>query len=168
MYAATKVVDGKEVPCAGSLSYRGYDIKELTRGFIEDDRYGFEETTYLLLFGKLPNGEELEDFTKLLANQRSLPTNFVRDVIMKAPSKDIMNSLSRSVLTLYCYDKEPDDISLPNVLRQCPESDQCISSFICLWISGLQSLCMRQEPLYSQSEERAFHSGEYPPYASPG
>ena len=116
---ATKVVDGKEVPCAGSLSYRGYDIKELTRGFIEDDRYGFEETTYLLLFGKLPNGEELEDFTKLLANQRSLPTNFVRDVIMKAPSKDIMNALSRSVLTLYCYDKEPDDISLPNVLRQC-------------------------------------------------
>ena len=98
---ATKVVDGKEVPCAGSLSYRGYDIKELTRGFIEDDRYGFEETTYLLLFGKLPNGEELEDFTKLLANQRSLPTNFVRDVIMKAPSKDIMNALSRSVLTLY-------------------------------------------------------------------
>ena len=63
---ATKVVDGKEVPCAGSLSYRGYDIKELTRGFIEDDRYGFEETTYLLLFGKLPNGEELENFTKLL------------------------------------------------------------------------------------------------------
>ncbi len=97
---ATKVVDGKEVPCAGSLSYRGYDIKELTWGFIEDDRYGFEETTYLLLFGKLPNEEELEDFTKLLANQRSLPTNFVRDVIMKAPSKDIMNALSRSVLTL--------------------------------------------------------------------
>ena len=116
---ATKVVDGKEVPCAGSLSYRGYDIKELTRGFIEDDRYGFEETTYLLLFGRLPNETELQNFTRLLANQRSLPTNFVRDVIMKAPSKDIMNALSRSVLTLYCYDKEPDDISLPNVLRQC-------------------------------------------------
>ena len=116
---AVKVVDGKEVPCAGSLSYRGYDIKELTRGFIEDDRYGFEETTYLLLFGKLPNETELQSFTRLLANQRSLPTNFVRDVIMKAPSKDIMNALSRSVLTLYCYDKEPDDISLPNVLRQC-------------------------------------------------
>ena len=130
---ATKVVDGKEVPCAGSLSYRGYDIKELTRGFIEDDRYGFEETTYLLLFGKLPNEEELEDFTKLLANQRSLPTNFVRDVIMKAPSKDIMNALSRSVLTLYCYDKEPDDISLPNVLRQCLN---LISQFPMLMIYG--------------------------------
>ena len=112
---AVKVVDGKEVPCAGSLSYRGYDIKELTREFIEDDRYGFEETTYLLLFGKLPNEAELQSFTRLLANQRSLPTNFVRDVIMKAPSKDIMNALSRSVLTLYCYDKEPDDISLPNL-----------------------------------------------------
>lgn len=133
---ATKVVDGKEVPCAGSLSYRGYDIKELTRGFIEDDRYGFEETTYLLLFGKLPNEEELEDFTKLLANQRSLPTNFVRDVIMKAPSKDIMNALSRSVLTLYCYDKEPDDISLPNVLRQCLN---LISVFPLLSVYGYQA-----------------------------
>ena len=116
---ATKVVDGKEVPCAGSLSYRGYDIKELTRGFIEDDRYGFEETTYLLLFGKLPNEEELEDFTKLLANQRSLPTNFVRDVIMKAPSKDIMNSLMKSILTLASYDDRVNDLSEANVLRQC-------------------------------------------------
>ena len=116
---AVKVADGKEVPCAGSLSYRGYDIKELTKGFINDDRFGFEETTYLLLFGELPDKEELEQFSRLLANQRSLPTNFVRDVIMKAPSKDIMNALSRSVLTLYCYDKNPDDISLPNVLRQC-------------------------------------------------
>ena len=133
---ATKVVDGKEVPCAGSLSYRGYDIKELTRGFIEDDRYGFEETTYLLLFGKLPNGEELEDFTKLLANQRSLPTNFVRDVIMKAPSKDIMNALSRSVLTLYSYDDLADDISLPNVLRQCL---QLISLFPLLSVYGYQA-----------------------------
>ena len=124
------------MPCAGSLSYRGYDIKELTRGFIEDDRYGFEETTYLLLFGKLPNGEELENFTKLLANQRSLPTNFVRDVIMKAPSKDIMNALSRSVLTLYCYDKEPDDISLPNVLRQCLN---LISVFPLLSVYGYQA-----------------------------
>ena len=88
---ATKIVDGKEVPCAGSLSYRGYDIKDLTRGFIEDDRYGFEEVTYLLLFGSLPDKKQLADFTQLLANQRSLPTNFVRDVIMKAPSKDIMN-----------------------------------------------------------------------------
>ena len=116
---ATKIVDGQEVPCAGSLSYRGYDIKELTGGFIRDKRFGFEETAYLLLFGKLPDKEELKEFTDLLANQRSLPKNFTRDVIMKAPSSDIMNALSRSVLTLYSYDKNPDDISLPNVLRQC-------------------------------------------------
>ena len=97
---ATKVVDGREVPCAGSLSYRGYDIKDLTDGFIADQRMGFEEVTYLLLFGVLPDQKELAEFTALLGHQRSLPRNFVRDVIMKAPSKDIMNGLSRSVLTL--------------------------------------------------------------------
>ena len=116
---ATEMVDGKLVPRPGLLAYRGYDIKSLTKGFIGDHRFGFEETTYLLLFGKLPTRAELESFTNMLANQRCLPTNFVRDVIMKAPSKDIMNVLSRSVLTLYCYDKNPDDISLPNVMRQC-------------------------------------------------
>ena len=116
---ATKIVDGKEVPCAGKLSYRGYDIKDLTRGFINDRRFGFEEVTYLLLFGKLPNHEELNEFSGILADQRTLPRNFVRDVIMKAPSRDIMNALSRSVLTLYSYDKDPDNIQLDNVLRQC-------------------------------------------------
>ena len=92
---AVKVVDGKEVPCEGNLFYRGIDIKSLTEGFLKDHRYGFEETAYLLLFGKLPGTKELEDFQRVLANQRSLPRNFVRDVIMKAPSKDIMNALSR-------------------------------------------------------------------------
>ena len=116
---ATKIVDGKEVPCAGKLSYRGYDIKDLTKGFINDRRFGFEEVTYLLLFGKLPDQEELNGFSGILANQRMLPRNFVRDVIMKAPSRDIMNALSRSVLTLYSYDKDPDNIELENVLRQC-------------------------------------------------
>ena len=115
---AVKVVDGKEIPCAGSLSYRGYDIKDLTRDFITDGRHGFEETAYLLLFGKLPAKEELRDFCLLLENQRALPRNFVRDVIMKAPSKDIMNALSRSVLTLYCYDKNPEGLSTAeNFLR---------------------------------------------------
>mgnify|MGYP004641038841 FL=1 len=133
---ATKMVDGKEVPCAGKLSYRGYDIKDLTRGFIQDDRYGFEEVAYLLLFGKLPDKQQLVDFTELLANQRSLPTNFVRDVIMKAPSKDIMNGLSRSVLTLYSYDHNPDDTSLPNVLRQCLN---LISVFPLLSVYGYQA-----------------------------
>ena len=133
---ATKMVDGKEVPCAGKLSYRGYDIKDLTRGFIQDDRYGFEEVAYLLLFGKLPDKQQLVDFTELLANQRSLPTNFVRDVIMKAPSRDIMNGLSRSVLTLYSYDHNPDDTSLPNVLRQCLN---LISVFPLLSVYGYQA-----------------------------
>lgn len=133
---ATKMVDGKEVPCAGKLSYRGYDIKDLTKGFIQDDRYGFEEVAYLLLFGKLPDKQQLMDFTELLANQRSLPTNFVRDVIMKAPSKDIMNGLSRSVLTLYSYDHNPDDTSLPNVLRQCLN---LISVFPLLSVYGYQA-----------------------------
>ena len=78
---AVKVVDGKEVPCEGNLFYRGINIKNLTQGFLKNHRYGFEETTYLLLFGKLPNAKELEDFQKVLANQRSLPRNFVRDVL---------------------------------------------------------------------------------------
>ena len=116
---ATEIIDGKEVPCAGSLYYRGYNIKDLTGGLISEQRFGFEEVTYLLLFGKLPDRKELKDFSGMLGEQRMLPRNFVRDVIMKAPSRDIMNALSRSVLTLYSYDKNPDDISLNNVLRQC-------------------------------------------------
>ena len=116
---AVKVVDGKEVPCEGSLSYRGYSIKDLAAGFTRDNRFGFEEVTYLLLFGKLPNRQELNEFNELLAEQRVLPRYFVRDVVMKAPSKDMMNALSRGVLTLYSYDSCPDDISLPNVMRQC-------------------------------------------------
>ncbi len=133
---AVKVVDGKEVPCAGSLYYRGYNIKDLTAGFVKDKRFGFEETTYLLLFGALPDEKQLEEFKELLANQRSLPRNFVRDVIMKAPGRDIMNALSRSVLTLYSYDNNPDDISLPNVLRQCLN---LISIFPLLSVYGYQA-----------------------------
>lgn len=133
---SAKVVDGKEVPCEGKLSYRGYDIKDLTKGFMSEGRMGFEEVTYLLIFGVLPTESELKAFRRLLANQRSLPRNFVRDVIMKAPSKDIMNALSRSVLTLYCYDSNPDDISLPNVLRQCLN---LISIFPMLSVYGYQA-----------------------------
>ena len=109
----------KTVPCEGELYYRGIDIRALTRGFLSEDRMGFEETAYLLLFGVLPTGEQLQEFKEILAAQRSLPRNFVRDVIMKAPSRDMMNTLSRSVLTLYSYDSDPDNIELPNVLRQC-------------------------------------------------
>ena len=101
---ATKVVDGKEVPCAGNLYYRGYNIKDLVKGFLQEDHYGFEEISYLLLFGELPNEEELATFHKTLVERRTLPPTFVRDVIMKAPSRDMMNSLSRSILSLYSYD----------------------------------------------------------------
>ena len=114
-----KMIDGVKTPCEGELYYRGIDIHELTDGFINEKRFGFEEMTYLLLFGKLPTDGELAGFIKELANQRALPRNFVRDVIMKAPSKDMMNTLARSVLTLYSYDSLADDISLPNVMRQC-------------------------------------------------
>ncbi|MGI6057514.1 MAG: citrate/2-methylcitrate synthase [Bilifractor sp.] len=114
-----KNVDGNRVPCPGELYYRGINIRDLTEGFLRENRFGFEEAAYLLLFGRLPKKEELDEFCVLLANQRSLPKNFVRDVIMKAPAKDMMNTLSRSVLTLYYYDRNADDISLPNVLRQC-------------------------------------------------
>lgn len=116
---SSKQVDGVKVPIPGELRYRGYDIKDLVRGFLKDGRKGYEETAYLLLFGRLPDKAELATFKSLLAKGRTLPTNFTRDVIMKAPSHDIMNKMSRSVLTLASYDNNADDISLPNVLRQC-------------------------------------------------
>lgn len=116
---AKKIVNGEEVPCAGSLYYRGYNIKDLVSGFLTDDHFGFEEITYLLLFGELPNKTELEEFKQTLIERRTLPPTFVRDIIMKAPSKDMMNSLSRSILNLYSYDDNADDTSIPNVLRQC-------------------------------------------------
>ena len=116
---STKMIDGKLRPADGELYYRGYNVKDIIDGTSENSHFGFEECTYLLLFGKLPNQEELNEFSGILANQRQLPRNFVRDIIMKAPSRDIMNALSRSVLTLYSYDKDPDNIELENVLRQC-------------------------------------------------
>lgn len=131
-----KVIDGEEVPCEGELYYRGINVEDLTKGFLDEKRFGFEEATYLLLFGRLPSRKELDDFCKILAAQRTLPTNFVRDVIMKAPSKDMMNTLSRSVLTLYSYDENPEDISLPNVLRQCIN---LISVFPMLSVYGYQA-----------------------------
>ncbi|SFR84309.1 citrate/2-methylcitrate synthase [Anaeromicropila populeti] len=114
------IVDSEVVPCEGKLFYHGIDIEEIVDGFIKEDRFGFEETSYLLLFGKLPNKEELAVFEELLAEYREeLPTSFVRDVIMKAPSKDMMNTLARGVLTLYAYDDAADDTSVENVLNQC-------------------------------------------------
>lgn len=130
---ASKVVNGEQIPIHGDLFYRGYNVKDLVSGFTNDDRFGFEEVTYLLLFDKLPNKEELTSFSRLLGEYRTLPTSFVRDIIMKAPSKDMMNTLARSVLTLYSYDDRADDTSIPNVLRQCL---QLISLFPLLSIYG--------------------------------
>ncbi len=128
--------DGTTVPCEGQLYYRGVNVRDLVRGFLTDDRPGFEEAVYLLLFSKLPTEPELADFTAQLSAYRSLPPSFVRDMILKAPGRDMMNILSRSVLALYAYDEEPDDISTPNILRQCLE---LIAQFPLLAVYGYQS-----------------------------
>ena len=113
-----KMEDGKKVPCDGKLWYRGYDATELIKR-IPRDAFGFEKVAYLLLFGELPDAEEEKDFADMLASGRELPTNFTRDVIMKAPSKDIMNSMTRSILTLASYDPNPNSTEVENVIRQC-------------------------------------------------
>ena len=118
--------NGNEVSCKGELYYRGVNIYDLVKGFSDDGQPGFEEAVYLLLSSKLPNNDELKEFCEQLSNYRSLPPSFVRDMILKAPSKDMMNILSRCVLALYSYDENPDDISVPNVMRQCL---QLISQF---------------------------------------
>lgn len=152
--SSVKDENGNSVPCEGKLFYRGYDVEELVRGFTKDKRYGFEETCYLLLFGELPDKRALSDFSTMLAQYRSLPTSFVRDIIMKAPSSDMMNTLARSVLTLYSYDDCAEDISIPNVLRQ---SLQLIALFPMLSVYGYQAY-------------RHYHDGQslyiHPPEAS--
>lgn len=126
-------VDGQTVSCEGKLFYRGVNVEDIVAGFLKEKRFGFEETVYLLLFGDLPTKEQLDEFTQLLARYRSLPPSFVRDVILKAPSSDMMNTLARSVLTLYSYDNNANDISIDNVLRQCL---QLIASFPLLSVYG--------------------------------
>lgn len=131
------IVDSEIVPCDGKLFYHGIDIEDIVHGFIKEDRLGFEETVYLLLFGHLPKRGELINFEELLSSYReTLPTSFVRDIIMKAPSKDMMNTLARSVLTLYAYDEQADDTSVENVLRQCM---QLIALFPMLCVYGYQA-----------------------------
>ena len=122
--------NGKKVPTEGRLYYRGIEIQELVRGFQTDNRFGFEETAYLLLFGKLPNSDQLKKFEKLLGSHRELPEGFAEDMIFKAPSIDIMNKLARSVLASYSYDEDPDNVSVENVLRQCIELIARFPSYI--------------------------------------
>ena len=124
--------NGKTVPCDGELWYRGYNVKTLINS-IGKDEFGFEEATYLLLFGELPDKQELKEFCQVLGESRTLPTNFTRDVIMKAPSKDIMNSMTRSILTLAAYDPETSVQTIENNIRQCI---QLIANFPMLAVYG--------------------------------
>nr|WP_320025927.1 citrate/2-methylcitrate synthase [uncultured Acetobacterium sp.] len=128
--------NGKKIGTEGKLFYRGVDVQELVDGFVKEKRFGFEEVVYLLLFGDQPNKVELDSFTKVLGNYRSLPTSFVRDIIMKAPSSDMMNTLARSVLTLFSYDDNASDVTIPNVLRQ---SLELIALFPLLAVYGYQT-----------------------------
>ena len=155
--------NGVAIPCEGELYYRGINIKDIVEGFVSEDRLGYEEVAYLLLFGVLPKKAELEEFKKFLFSYRSLPTSFVRDIILKAPSRDMMNTLARSVLTLYSYDERADDISLPNVLRQCL---QLIALFPMLSVYGYQaynhyhdgqSLVIHQPDLSLSTAENLLH-----------
>ena len=140
---STKISDGVQVPCDGKLFYQGIDIEEIVDGFLSEKRFGYEEVVYLLIFGKLPNESELEELKDMLANYRqSLPTSFVRDIIMKAPSVDLMNTLGRSVLTLYSYDDRADDITTENVLRQCL---QLVALFPMFAVYGYQAACYFHE-----------------------
>ena len=154
-----EMIDGKRVPCEGRLLYRGYDIIDLVRGFEYSSRYGFEEIAYLLLFGDLPDKGQLKEFKEKLAMMRTLPTNFTRDVIMKASSKDIMSSLTKSVLTLASYDKQAADLSIHNVLRQCM---MLISVFPMMSVYGYQAYnhYERYDSLYIHRPDASLSTAE--------
>ena len=154
-----KLVDGKLVPCEGELYYRGYNVNDIVGGIRRDNRFGFEEVVYLLLFGEMPSAEELKSFRELLVRYRTLPQNFVRDVILKAPSDDMMNSIARSVLTLFCYDSNANDTSISNVLRQCV---QLISVFPMLSVYGYHAYnhYLRDKSLYIHYADPSMSTAE--------
>ena len=135
-------------PSDGILYYRGIDCREIVKGSVKRGRFAFEEAAYLLLFGELPTKEQLQDFCVQLASYRTLPTNFFRDVILKNPPQDLMNTMQRSILTLFCYDDKPNDIGLENVLRQCL---QLMSNMPVLAIYAYQAW------RYSQGESLFIH-----------
>ena len=123
--------NGDKIPREGKLYYRGYDIEDLVNNVIAEDRFGFEEVSFLLMMGSLPSKKELEIFNEILANHRELPQGFARDMILTAPSNNIMNKLARSVLALYSFDENPDDISIQNVLRQSVQLMGYFPAIIC-------------------------------------
>lgn len=139
---AFKTVKGKEIPIQGELFYRGYNIRDLVKGVGRNNHFGYEETLYLLLFGELPTRYDLDDFILRLNDYRELPPSFLRDILMMSPSNNLMNVMARSVLTLYSYDKYAEDISIPNVLRQCL---QLTSIFPMLAVYGYQIFRHYQE-----------------------
>lgn len=144
---------GESVPAPGKLIYRGMDIKDIVNGFMSEGRFGFEEVAYLLLFGELPTINELNDFKNLLSELRTLPKSFVEDAIMKLPSRDVMNLLSRSILALYTYDDRADDISISNVVRQCL---QLIARIPLLAVYGYQVLAH-----YYKDKSLVIHTPNY-------
>ena len=146
-----KLVNGRRIPADGALYYRGIDVQDIVNG-LKDRRFGFEETIYLLIFGKLPSKEELSRFLELLSDMEDLGGRFVRDVVMKGTNANIMNAMERCVLALYTYDDNPEDISVENVLRQSLEL-----------IAKLPEIAV-----YSYHAEGAFTCREYPSDASSG
>ena len=153
---SSKMVDGEKVPCEGKLFYRGVDVEQIVSGFIREKRYGFEETVYLLLFGALPDEAQLDDFKKLLAGYRSLPTNFVRDVILKAPNADMMNTLARSVHAVQLrrpgHGQQHRECTAPVPAAHC-----AVPHALGIRLSGVQPLCAGQKPVHPQPRARAFH-----------
>ena len=129
---SSKVAYGQKVPCDGELWYRGYRVEDLIRG-LDEEEYGFEKIAYLLLMGEMPSDSEYAQFLQMMADNRTLPPNFTRDVIMKKPGADIMNTMTRSILTLASYDDQAMDAGIPNSLRQCI---QLISQFPALAVYG--------------------------------
>ena len=142
--------ENEKVPVKGRLRYRGIDINDLTEGFLKEGRFGFEETVYLLLFGELPRKDELDSFIKILAERRKLPKGFIEDMILKAPSSNIMNKLARSVLAAYSYDENPEDLTVENCLRQ---SIQLIS-----WFPVLVAYAYQAKMHYHENETLFIHS----------
>jgi citrate synthase len=139
------VLDGELVPKEGKLSYRGYNIKDIIDNCIKEGRYGYEEVVWLLIFGNLPTTEQLNGLREVIGACRALPDEFVEDIIMKNPSKDIMNKMARCVMTLYSFDENPDDISIPNVLRQ---ELQLIAQFPTIMNSAYQ---VKRRAFYNKS-----------------
>ena len=139
------ILDNERIPKEGKLSYRGYDIKDIIADCVADDRFGFEEVVWLLIFGSLPSKDQIAEIREVLGKSRALPDEFIEDMIMKHPSKDIMNKMARCVMSLYSYDENPDDISTPNVLRQ---SIQLIAQFPTMMNSAYQ---IKRRAFYNKS-----------------